>query len=419
MEPQCKVVCFLFVLLSLAACGEEPTPTPDLMATQAAAAAEARVATPTPTLPPAPTLPATATSAPTLPPTPTLPATVTSAPTVPPTATPTSTPSPTEVPTRTPVPTPTPTATEPPTLTPTSRPAATATPRPTATPPLRYPPPTLLLPLAEATLAEAGHFAWQWDGPPLGEDLFFDLRIWSEREDKAGWEPRGAVELTKGTEVDVLLEFAPAMEFGEGLYYWTVVVVRAANPPQVVGEWGEKRWFKYYLPTPTPTSTPKPTATPVPPTNTPRPRPRPTMPRPTPTSSQPPNTPAPQYELRLVDQRGWPNCGSTGVKVYFKQSNGSIYPGVQFALYAGGCVGVSNRANLADGSTDFQIWPNGARPGTWEVQAVETSDGSTGAAGCGKIVKVLSPVVQFQTTDKPCEPDSSGVQWMHLTFQEN
>ncbi len=170
-------------------------------------------------------------------------------------------------------------------------------------------------------------------------------------------------------------------------------------------------------PTPLPTDTPLPTNTPVPPTNTPRPRPRATS-TPTP-KPKPTNTPAPQYELRLVDQRGWPNCGSTGVKVYFKQSNGSIYPGVQFALYAGGCVGVSNRANLADGSTDFQIWPNGARPGTWEVQAVETSDGSTGAAGCGKIVKVLSPVVQFQTTDKPCEPDSSGVQWMHLTFQEN
>lgn len=172
-------------------------------------------------------------------------------------------------------------------------------------------------------------------------------------------------------------------------------------------------------PTPLPTNTPEPTATPVPPTNTPRPKPQPTRPKPTPTRSQPTNTPAPQFEFRLTDQRGWPNCGSTGVKVYFKQRNGSVYPGVQFALYAGGCVGVSNRANLGDGSTDFQIWPNGARPGTWEVQVVETSDGSTGEAGCGKIVKALSPVVQFQTTDKPCDPDSSGVQWMHLTFQEN
>jgi hypothetical protein len=54
------------------------------------------------------------------------------------------------------------------------------------------------------------------------------------------------------------------MEFGEGLYYWTVVVVRKADPPEIVGEWGEKRWFKYYEPTPTPTPTEEPTWTPMP-----------------------------------------------------------------------------------------------------------------------------------------------------------
>jgi hypothetical protein len=103
-----------------------------------------------------------------------------------------------------------------------------------------------------------GHFEWQWDGPPLGKDLFFDLRIWAEREEKEGVEPRGAVELTKATEADVTLKFVPAMQFGEGLYYWTVVVVRQGAPPQIVGEWGEKRWFKYYEPTPTPTPTEEP-----------------------------------------------------------------------------------------------------------------------------------------------------------------
>jgi hypothetical protein len=126
------------------------------------------------------------------------------------------------------------------------------------------PAPTLLVPVPEASLIGSGRFEWQWEGPPLTEDLFFDLRIWAEREDKAGAEPRGAVELTRETGVDVTLRFVPAMEFGEGLYYWTVVVVRKADPPEIVGEWGEKRWFKYYEPTPTPTPTEEPTCTPAP-----------------------------------------------------------------------------------------------------------------------------------------------------------
>lgn len=102
----------------------------------------------------------------------------------------------------------------------------------------------------------------------MPEDLFFDLRIWSDREDKAGAEPRGAVEITKDTAVDVTLEFVPAIrDGGEVLYYWTVVVVRQGDTPgqpQVVGEWGEKRWFLYYEPTPTPTPTRKPTRTSTP-----------------------------------------------------------------------------------------------------------------------------------------------------------
>ncbi len=263
MELQRKLLCWLLVVLVVAACADEPTPTPDLAATQAAARplpAETQAAgTPA----------ATPTARPTLPPSPTATQASTATATLTPTATRTPTRVPTAVPTGTPAPTHSPTPTTPPTLTatptplpPTRRPAATATPKPTATPLLRYPAPTLLLPVPEATLIEQGHFTWQWEGPPLGEDLFFDLRIWSEREEKAGSEPRGAVELTKGTAVDVLLEFVPAMEFGEGLYYWTVVVVRQADPPQIVGEWGEKRWFKYYLPTPTPTPTPKPARTP-------------------------------------------------------------------------------------------------------------------------------------------------------------
>lgn len=147
---------------------------------------------------------------------------------------------------------------------PTAKPQATSTRKPTATAGLHFPAPTLLQPIPEETLIGHGHFAWQWDGPALDEDHAFDLRIWAEREEKSGVEPRGAVELTRATEVDVTLRFVPAMEFGEGLYYWTVVVVRRGDPPEVVGEWGEKRWFKYYEPTPTPTPTREPKETPVP-----------------------------------------------------------------------------------------------------------------------------------------------------------
>jgi hypothetical protein len=127
------------------------------------------------------------------------------------------------------------------------------------------PAPTLLLPAPEASIVGQSRFEWQWAGPPLGPHQAFDLRIWSEREEKAGVEPRGAVELTQETAVDVTLEFVPAVrDYGEGLYYWTVVVVLDTSPPQVVGEWGEVRWLLYYEPTPTPTPTREPTRTPEP-----------------------------------------------------------------------------------------------------------------------------------------------------------
>ena len=124
--------------------------------------------------------------------------------------------------------------------------------------------PQLLLPIPGDTLVDRARFQCQWDGPPLPAGYAFDLRIWSEREEKAGAVPRGAVEPTRKTEADVTLEYVPAMEFGEGNYYWTVVVVQATKPPKVVGQWGEKRWFVYRLPTPTPTETPEPTETPKP-----------------------------------------------------------------------------------------------------------------------------------------------------------
>jgi hypothetical protein len=107
--------------------------------------------------------------------------------------------------------------------------------------------------------------------------------------------------------------------------------------------------------------------------------------------------------------------------VFFKTSSGQPYAGLQFALYVagGGCVGVSDRANQADGSTDFILQPNAARPGTWEVAVVETASGETGERGCGAITKVMSPKARFQTVSEPCDSDSGGVQWAWITFQQN
>ncbi len=176
--------------------------------------------------------------------------------------------------------------------------------------------------------------------------------------------------------------------------------------------------------TPTSTDTPvPPTDTPVPPTNTPKPTARP-KPKATATPTKKPgptNTPVPTFPFRKTDARGWPNCGTTGVKVFFKHRDGSIYPGLQFAVYVagGGCIGVSKRANEVDGSIDFILGDYGPRPGAWEVQVVETSDGSDGEAACNKITRAFSERVPIQTTDKPCAPDTSGVQWVWLWFQEN
>jgi hypothetical protein len=122
----------------------------------------------------------------------------------------------------------------------------------------------------------------------------------------------------------------------------------------------------------------------------------------------------------MVLQQNWPNCGSSGIKVFFKTRGGQPYPGMQFAVYAGGaCVGLSSWANQMDGSTDFILSPDRARGGTWEVQAVETANGEDGQAGCSAITRVMSARITVTTVNEPCDTKSTGVQWVHLTLQEN
>jgi serine/threonine protein phosphatase PrpC len=177
-----------------------------------------------------------------------------------PTAEPTNTPLPTATP-EAPTATPSPTLTPEPTLEPTNTLAPTTTPAiPTTTPSPTYSAPTLLDPANDAQLTGKQLFRWDWQGEPLPEDHLFDLRIWSQVEERA-WaqdskrdQARGVQEPTKKTEVEVDLQYAPAIqEYRAGPYYWSVVVVWIPCQPitdpgcqvQVVSDWGEKRTFTY------------------------------------------------------------------------------------------------------------------------------------------------------------------------------
>jgi hypothetical protein len=104
-------------------------------------------------------------------------------------------------------------------------------------------------------------FEWDWSGPALGENLAFDLRIWSQQEEQNGEPKRGVDTPTQHKKLKVDLRYVPAiLDYDPGDYYWTVVVVEVDTngPPKVVGEWGEKRKFTYMLET-------HPGSTPVPP----------------------------------------------------------------------------------------------------------------------------------------------------------
>lgn len=133
-------------------------------------------------------------------------------------------------------------------------PPADATPRvltitrvitPTPQPGAEYPVPALVSPATGKQLADDARFEWQWSGATLGPDHAFELRIWSQMEQDAGSEPRGATTPTKQTAVNVDLGAVPSVqEHGAGTYYWTVVVVDT-GAGDVVGEWGERRPFEY------------------------------------------------------------------------------------------------------------------------------------------------------------------------------
>lgn len=126
-----------------------------------------------------------------------------------------------------------------------------------------YPAPTLLMPEAGANLEpQAGanlssrfRFTWRYDGPPLEKDYAFDLRIWLEQDkDRPKEQRQGAIKPTQQTEIEVDLDNVPAIrQYGRGVYYWGVVVVRMPDcyprcSVEIVGEWSEEREFTYGSP---------------------------------------------------------------------------------------------------------------------------------------------------------------------------
>jgi hypothetical protein len=127
-------------------------------------------------------------------------------------------------------------------------PLRTRTPRPAPTPTspstvrALLPAPALIDPADGATPPNRVTFRWEWNGPPLGDNQAFDLRIWSEQEEQQGLPRRGAVAPTRDTQVEVNLTSVPAIEsYGPGTFYWTVIVVeiQPGGPPKEIGQWGQ------------------------------------------------------------------------------------------------------------------------------------------------------------------------------------
>jgi hypothetical protein len=113
-----------------------------------------------------------------------------------------------------------------------------------------FQPPVLLSPEPEAQLQGEIHFQWQRDGEPLPDGLAFDLLIWSEAEhqEHQGTGALGVIETDPSLERDVDLDYVQTiMDHGEGIYYWTVIVVQK-EPYNRVGVWGENRPFTYGAP---------------------------------------------------------------------------------------------------------------------------------------------------------------------------
>jgi serine/threonine-protein kinase len=140
----------------------------------------------------------------------------------------------------------TPTSTSPPppstprpaVATPTSAPVSSATPRPATQIPVALPPPALLTPADGASASAATIFAWRWDGPALGPNQGFEVRIWKEGQP----DHYGAAEPVSGASVVIDVRGAYGVSRGgEGVYWWTVAVVQRQPYARVGPEAGPRK----------------------------------------------------------------------------------------------------------------------------------------------------------------------------------
>jgi len=158
-----------------------------------------------------------------------------------------------------------------------------------------------------------------------------------------------------------------------------------------------------------------PTNTPVPtqPKAAPKPKPPAPPPTPTPLPAPPPptNTPAPTtpYVGKIVT--GFPNCGTTGVFGFVRDSGGHKIGDVRIRVWGDTWKGDwakssgSSFGNDGDRNYEFKI-ADAVAPGLWHVAVTD-----------GKTETMLSPSVDV-TSSKNCEGDGA-VQWTKVDFTKN
>lgn len=166
-------------------------------------------------------------------------------------------------------------------------------------------------------------------------------------------------------------------------------------------------------PTNTPEAAPAQTNTPVPPTRKPAPKPKAPAAPPTPTAPPAPppptNTPAPSTPYVGKVATGFPNCGSTGIFGFVRDTSnrnvGDIHVRVWTDKWEGLWAKSTGDSFGNDGDRNFEIKiAEGVAPGSWHVAIVKEK----------KSEEMLSPIVEITSSEK-CEGDGA-VQWTKIEF---
>ena len=177
-----------------------------------------------------------------------------------------------------------------------------------------------------------------------------------------------------------------------------------------------------FTPTPVPTQTPTEPATdtpvPKPPTPTPPPQQEAPPPPPPPTDTPipappaPTDTPAPTTPFVGSVVTGFPNCGSTGVFGYVKDTGGNNVDGAHIRVWTDTWDGVWGKSRGdsfgIDGDRNFEVKiADAVVANTWHV-AIVNGEEST---------ETLSPVIDI-TSSQHCEGDGA-VQWTKIDFTKH